>query len=360
MLNAVQIIQQQGRGLTVQQLHQLVKQQSQGGTIQQIIHTSQPTIIATVTQSQATPQMVTKVIATTATVQAPQLQQTIQGAAHIGGSSAAVTTVPVPASLISSLPQGQSSMTASIIKPGSVSGVEAVTAVQIHPISSINQSKLAGVAQNVVVAPVQSVQHVTVAAQGAQQQAHIPLVSQVVVSAAPVHTQTLQVTVPASNPVQAPLQHVNVQQVQSAHVTVSSQRGASSSPAPLTVTVTPNQPQPAVSATQGTTIAYTSTPPIQTHPAPPQTQPTDQASQQQQTVATILQTQRQAAAAQHTVQVQHTPSLQPSSQTIHIQSTGPIGQPATQGQPQTPTQSPQAQGKAGSYGLRTRTQSKPQ
>ena len=65
MLNAVQIIQQQGgtgaRSLTVQQLQQLMKQQPQG-TIQQIIHTSQPTIIATVTQSQQQPQMVTKVV----------------------------------------------------------------------------------------------------------------------------------------------------------------------------------------------------------------------------------------------------------------------------------------------------------
>lgn len=63
MLNAVQIIQQQSgaRSLTVQQLHQLMKQQPQG-TIQQIIHTSQPTIIATVTQSQQQPHMVTKVV----------------------------------------------------------------------------------------------------------------------------------------------------------------------------------------------------------------------------------------------------------------------------------------------------------
>ena len=348
MLNAVQVIQQPGR-LTVQQLQQLVKQQSQGGTIQQIIHTSQPTIIATVTQSQATPQMVTKVIPTTATVQAPQIQQTIQGAAQIVGSSATVTTVPVPSSLISSLPQGQSSVTASIVKPGTVSGIEAVTTVQIHSISSITQSKLTGVPQNVVVTPVQSVQHVTVAAQGGSQQAHIPAGSQVVVSASPAPTQTLQVTVPATTQVQTAVQHVNVQQAQAAHVTVGGQRGASGSPAPLTVTVTPNPPS--VSVTLGTAVTYTTTPPAQSH----QSHSADQASQQQQTVATILQTQRQAAAQQHTVQ--HTPSAQPSSQTIHIHSSA---QPATHGQPLTPTQSPQAQGKTGSYGLRTRNQTKPQ
>ena len=307
MLNAVQIIQQQGRSLTVQQLQQLVKQQSQGGaTFQQII-TSQPTIIATVTQSQTAPQMVTKVIATTATIQPTQIQQTLSA----GGLTVASTGSPsIPSSQLAALTQGQTSLTA-VVKPGTGGG-DSVTTVQIHPISSLSQSKLP---QNVVVTPMQ---HVT-----GSLQAHVPAASQVVVSATPAASQTLQVTVPATSLVQTQhgLPHVTVQQGH--RVTTAS---------PVTVTLTPTAP--AAGGVQGTPVTYTATPISHAGVGAVQT-PTE---------VTILQRQPSGGPS---VQIQHTPA-QPGSQTIHIQSPTASGQAA----------SPQ-HGKA-TYSMRTRNQSKPQ
>ncbi|XP_052801568.1 helicase SRCAP-like isoform X2 [Mya arenaria] len=325
MLNAVQIIQQQGRSLTVQQLQQLVKQQSQGATIQQIIHTSQPTIIATVTQSQATPQMVTKVIATTATIQPTQFQQTMPAscfAVAVSGSPT-VTSVPVSSSQLASLTQGQTSLTA-VVKPGSGSGgADAVTTVQIHPISSLSQSKLTGMAQNVVVTPIQ---HVTATHTGTVQ-AHVPAASQVVVSASPMASQTLQVTVPATSLVQT--QHGVP------HVTVQGHRAVSATNNPVTVTLTPTAPGGS-SQVQGSPVTYTATALSHGGGTPTQT-PAE---------VTILQRQ---PSGQQTVQIQHTPS-QTGAQTIHIQSQQSAGQAAS---PQT------SQAKA-TYSMRTRNQSKPQ
>lgn len=217
-------------------------------------------------------------------------------------------SVAVPSSHIVSLPQGQSSLTASIVKPGTA-GVEAITTVQIHPISSLTQSKLTGMAQNVVVTPVQ---HVTVAASGA-----VPSASQVAANP----TQTLQVTVPATSITQT---------LTGPQVTIQSQRGATASPAPLTVTVTPQ-------TTSQVQATYTATPVTQAQNTGGQQVVGEQ--------VTILQ--RQPAT---TVQVQHTPS----SQTLHIQS---AGQPAATGQASSPHTTPQ--GKA-TYSMRTRNQSKPQ
>lgn len=302
----------QRSGLTVQQLQQLITKQTQGGTIQQIFHSS-PTIIATVTQSQATPQIGAKVIATTATIQPTQIQQSVAGASVAGN-------VTVASSHLVSLSQGQSSLTASIVKPGPA---DSVTTVQIHPISSLTQSKLPGMTQNVVVTPVQ---HVTVAASGVTQQTNIQSVTQVVASP----SQTLQVTVPATSLVQTA----------SPHTLPQSQRATTGSPAPLTVTVTPN-PQN-TSQVQGTTVTYTAT---------PVTQPQSSGNQPQSVGEQVTILQRQPS-AQATIQVQHTPS-QPASQTIHIQSTG---QQAASGQVSPHTV---PQGKA-TYSMRTRNQSKPQ
>ena len=308
LLNAVQIVPQRSN-LTVQQLHQIISKQPF------LTSSQQPTIIATVTQSQAMPQMGTKVIVTTATIQSTQLHQTMQS----GAAATATGNVTVPSSHIVSLPQGQSSLTASIVKPGS-SGNEAVTTVQIHPISSLTQSKLTGLAQNVLVTPLQQV---TMAGSGATQ--HVVTAPQI--TAHP--TQTLQVTVPASSITQT---------LTGPHLALQSHRGVSGSPAPLTVTMTPTQ-QTTTQQVQGTTVTYTATPISQA----------SSASGQQQSLGeqvTILQ-------RQPTVQVQHTPS-QPASQTIHIQSSGQAG---VAGQAASSHTTPQ--GKT-TYSMRTRNQSKPQ
>lgn len=308
LLNAVQIIQQSGPGrLTVQQLQQLMKQN------QQMIHTSQPTIIASVTQQgvQAATQ-VPKVIATSATIQPTQIQQAVGGSGLVAASGS-VVTVPVQ---LTSLNQGQSPLTA-VVKPAG--GVEGATTVQIHP-SSLSQSKLNSVPQNVVVT---AVQH-TVTSQG-----HMPATSQVVVSGTTATGQTLQVTVPASSLVQSPSHHGGMP-----HVTVQGTRAVSASPSPITsVTLTPK----AAAAGSPATATYTATP-ITISAA------SSQPSGEQ---VTILQRQPSGT----TVHIQQVQS-QPSSQTIQIQSqvqSAPGGQVA----------SPQ-QGSKTAYSMRTRNQSKPQ
>lgn len=316
VVNTVQILNQRG-GLTVHQLTQLMSKNPQTAALQQIFHTSQPTIIATVTQGQTAPHMGTRVIATTATIQPTQIQQSLQSAAvSVAGA--------VPSSHMVSIPQGQSSLTASIVKPGSAGVVEAVTTVQIHPIASLTQTKLTGMAQNVVVTPVQ---HVTVASGGTSQPTHQSAVSQVV-AAAP--AQTLQ----ASTLPQTPTQHSGP------NVSIQSQRITTCTPTPLTVTVTPT-PQMTVQPAQGTTVTYTATPVSQPLAASTQSGAGDQ--------VTIL---RQPVSQQPTLQVQQTVS-QPTTQTVHVQ---PPGQ---QGTSQTASPHTTPQGKA-TYSMRTRNQSKPQ
>ena len=370
----VQFIQQQrGGSLTVQQLQQIMKQQ--------MIHTSQPTIIATMTQSPATPQMVTKVLTTTANLQQSQIQSGATSATVISGPAASTSSsspvvtlsqVSVPSLSITSLPAGQSSVTASIVKPVPGSGGETVTTVQIQPISSIGQqSKLAAVPQNVIVQPVQSIQHVTVAAPVVTQQQVQVAAQQVTVATPPQTGQTIQMTIPASNTGTA--QHITIPHT--SHVTVSAQKAVGTAASPMTVTVTPSPPQANTqSITIGTptltavTVAATSaqTQNVATISQSQQVSVSEQVTQQ--TVATILQ--RQPA-----VQVQRTAvtgaaatgTVQPSgSQTIHIQSpvsSQTVVQSGVQGQGQTGSQSPQTttpQGKSATYGVRTRNQSKPQ
>ena len=155
-LNAVQVIQQAaGRQLTVQQLSQIMKQQQQQGiqgTIQQIIaHPSQPTIIATVTQSQPTT-MVTKVLGSSVTptsnIQtisaATPLTVTQVSAAH--GAPTHLATLNVATS------GGQ----AGLVKQATVT-TETGATIQVHPLSTISQqTKLATIAQ--VTQPVQHIQ----------------------------------------------------------------------------------------------------------------------------------------------------------------------------------------------------------
>ncbi|XP_052268550.1 helicase domino-like isoform X1 [Dreissena polymorpha] len=310
LLGAVQIIQQSGPGrLTVQQLQQLMKQN------QQMIHTSQPTIIASVTQQgvQAASQL-PKVIATSATIQPTQIQQVVGGSGLVAASGASGSMVTVPVQL-TSLNQGQSPLTA-VVKPAG--GVEGATTVQIHP-SSLSQSKLTSVPQNVVVT---AVQHAVTS------HSHLPAASQVVVSGTTASGQTLQVTVPASSLMQSPPHPGSMP-----HVTVQGTRAVSASPSPVTsVTLTPK----AAALGSPATATYTATP-ITISAA------SSQSSGEQ---VTILQRQPSGT----TVHIQQVPS-QPGSQTIQIQSqvqSAPGGQVA----------SPQ-QGKT-AYSMRTRNQSKPQ
>ena len=154
------IPQQKGMQFTGQLLHQIVKQsQSQGATIQQIISgANQPTIIATVTQSQ--PQMVTKVSLTSS---APQGQvQTISGTSPITVTQvtpATRTHVPVTLNIAPvSMQQGGSatlqSGTATVLKPTAVTAVDqsaaASTAVPVHPIQTVAQQKMATISQSLV------------------------------------------------------------------------------------------------------------------------------------------------------------------------------------------------------------------
>ncbi|XP_041347993.1 helicase SRCAP-like isoform X2 [Gigantopelta aegis] len=154
------IPQQKGMQFTGQLLHQIVKQsqhQGQGATIQQIISgANQPTIIATVTQSQ--PQMVTKVSLTSSS---PQGQvQTISGTSPITVtqvSPATRTHVPVTLNIAPVSMQGGTvslqSGTATVLKPTAVTAVDqsaASTTVQVHPVQTVAQQKIATISQSLV------------------------------------------------------------------------------------------------------------------------------------------------------------------------------------------------------------------
>lgn len=146
----MQIIQQPtGQRLTVQtvqQLHQLVKQQQQqqpGVSIQQIIHTSsQPTIIATVPQSQPTAQMITKVLGA-----ASSQNSTTQIQAISTGTPISVSHVTSHQPVATLNVATASHQTTGVLKPVTVSTVTAEsvsqTGIQVTSVTPITQqSKL--------------------------------------------------------------------------------------------------------------------------------------------------------------------------------------------------------------------------
>ncbi|KAK3606446.1 hypothetical protein CHS0354_041388 [Potamilus streckersoni] len=339
LLNQVQIIQHQGgRSFTVQQLQQLMKQQQQAGgaTIQQIIHTSQPTIIATVTQGQTTPQMVTtRVIGTTAAPSTSHIH-TVTGSnpanvTHVSGANVvSITQTPVATLNVTSMSPIQSTVTASIVKPAMVTTVagETVTAVQIHPITSVTASKLASIPQNVVVQPVHQVQTQI----QSQVQASLPPVGQQVALTPTVHA------------------------VQTTTGALSQTPTATPTSAIMTVTVTPTPPpvhslavshssSPAqtVNLTPVTTLAQHLTPTtLSTQPV------TVSAQTVQQTVAAVLQP------VQPQASLEAQPQSQPQPQQIQMQAQ------MSQQQVSIQTQQQQQQSKSAPYAMRTRNQPKHQ
>ena len=292
-------------------------------------------------------------------------------------SSAANTTtpvislsqVPIPSLNIASVGAGQSSVTASIVKPAG--GTEGVTTVQIHPVSSLTQSKLV-VPQNVVVQPIQQISGTTTG------QTHVipaqSLSQHVTLSGTP--QGPVHVTVPAPSQVQ----HVTVatptqiQQAAIAHtqqsqvnVTVVSHPSTPTpNPGPMTVTVTPAPVTP--SPVQTPTPVHT---PVQasanvSFAAPSQTITLTPTSMSTQPVTVTDQTVQQTVAAVLQPRQQTQASAQPV--TTHTQaSTHGVAQP--QGQPQAQPsappqlatgQSPQPSGKPAPYAMRTRKQSERQ
>ena len=267
-----------------------------------------------------------------------------------------LSQVPIPSLNVASVGgAAQSTVTASIVKP--TGGSEGVTTVQIHPVSSLTQSKLV-MPQNVVV---QSLQQISGTTTG---QTHVipaqSLSQHVTLSGTP--QGPVHVTVPAPSQVQ----HVTVatptqiQQVAGTHtqpaqvnVTVVSHPSTPTPnpPGPMTVTVTPASVTPSPVHTPihtpvqaPATVSFAS--PSQTitlTPTSVSTQPvtvTDQTVQQ--TVAAVLQPRQQTQA-----------SAQPPAQTpstAQPQSTAPPTQQAT-------VQSPQPTGKSAPYAMRTRKQS---
>ncbi|OWF46679.1 helicase domino-like isoform X2 [Mizuhopecten yessoensis] len=211
-LNAVQIIQQPSTGQNVTyQLQQLVKRNPGSG----MIITSQPTIIATVTQGQQG-QLVHKVLSTSST-QSSHLQ-TITAASHPVAHATIVTGTPQMSVATLSLATASSQAT----KPTVVSTLSADPrqAVQVHSVAP-QQAKIATISQaaatsqtiqqiQVTPATLQQV-HTTVAAPAIQQ----PLTVTVAPSSqSPALTATILQTIPAPVQQEAPSAPQTATQIQ--------------------------------------------------------------------------------------------------------------------------------------------------
>ena len=226
-LNTVQIIPQphsaSGRPLT----YQLQQIMSTNKPHQGMIITSQPTIIATVTQSQPSGQIVTKVLTSSqGTIPASQIQ-TITAASPIQ-----VSQVSVPASVPTQIPVATISMAHPVqqitksVTMATVSNVSGTT-VQVHPVAT-QQARVTTLSQgSVVTQPIQQIQ-VTPSVSIQQQQPA---------------TQTIHVQ-PTTQTASAP--------------------AVSSIPSPLTLTVTPANQTPPPNVTLVQQQVSSSQPTIQT------------------------------------------------------------------------------------------------
>lgn len=225
-LSAVQIIPQPhgsapGRPLT----YQLQQIMSTNKPHQGMIITSQPTIIATVTQSQPSGQIVTKVLTSSqGTIPASQIQ-TITAASPIQ-----VSQVSVPASAPTQIPVATISMA--------------------HPVQQITKS--------VTMATVSNVSGTTVQVHPvATQQARVTTLSQGSVVTQPI--QQIQVTPSVSIQQQQPAtQTIHVQP------TTQTTSAVSSIPSPLTLTVTPANQTPPPNVTLVQQQVPSSQPTVQT------------------------------------------------------------------------------------------------
>ncbi|CAC5423288.1 EP400 [Mytilus coruscus] len=156
-LNTVQIIPQpqsaSGRPLT----YQLQQIMSTNKPHQGMIITSQPTIIATVTQSQPSGQIVTKVLTSSqGTIPTSQIH-TISAASpaisHVTVAASAPTQIPV-ATISMAHPSQQVAKSVTVATVGNVSG----NTVQVHPVAT-HQARVATLSQASIVAqPVQQIQ----------------------------------------------------------------------------------------------------------------------------------------------------------------------------------------------------------
>lgn len=226
-LNTVQIIPQphsaSGRPLT----YQLQQIMSTNKPHQGMIITSQPTIIATVTQSQPSGQIVTKVLTSSqGTIPASQIQ-TITAASPIQ-----VSQVSVPSSVPTQIPVATISMAHPVqqitksVTMATVSNVGGTT-VQVHPVAT-QQARVTTLSQgSVVTQPIQQIQ-VTPSVSIQQQQPA---------------TQTIHVQ-PTTQTASAP--------------------AVSSIPSPLTLTVTPANQTPPPNVTLVQQQVSSSQPTIQT------------------------------------------------------------------------------------------------
>ncbi|KAK3083777.1 hypothetical protein FSP39_003020, partial [Pinctada imbricata] len=235
-LNAVQIIQQPpgagGRHLTYQ-LQQIVQNSKS------MIITSQPTIIATMTQSQQpTGQLVTKVVGTAPTAQI----QTIASSVPLAGGTA-VTAVATPVTHSQGAVATLSvAGTGQVNKPVTITTVtqqDSGQAVQVHPVASATtqqQPAQGGVTQQTV-----------------PQQATLTPQQQKVVTLAQGNQQVQQLQVTSGN----------LQQIQVSHSSSTPQPQQVAPPAPITMTVTlatpapataPSVPLPPQSVVQGNTV----------------------------------------------------------------------------------------------------------
>ncbi|XP_052073827.1 helicase domino-like isoform X2 [Mytilus californianus] len=165
-LNTVQIIPQpqsaSGRPLT----YQLQQIMSTNKPHQGMIITSQPTIIATVTQSQPSGQIVTKVLTSSqGTIPTSQIH-TISAASpvisHVTVAASAPTQIPV-ATISMAHPSQQVAKSVTVATVGNVSG----NTVQVHPVAT-HQARVATLSQASIVA--QPVQQIQVTPSGSVQQ----------------------------------------------------------------------------------------------------------------------------------------------------------------------------------------------
>lgn len=221
-LNTVQIIPQpqsaSGRPLTYQLQQIMSTNKPHQGSM---IITSQPTIIATVTQSQPSGQIVTKVLTssqgTIPTSQIHTLSAASPAISQVSVAASAPTQIPV-ATISMAHPSQQVAKSVTVATVSNVSG----NTVQVHPVAT-HQARVATLSQASIVAhPVQQIQ-VTPSGSSVQQPAtiHVHSTSQPSTGTVVSHTSSpLTLTVTPANQIPPPNVTLIQQQVPVSQTTV--------------------------------------------------------------------------------------------------------------------------------------------
>ncbi|XP_064613460.1 helicase SRCAP-like isoform X3 [Liolophura sinensis] len=290
--------------ITLQQFVKQQQQQNQGATIQQIItsvapstQTTQPTLIATVTQAQP---MVAKVSLATAPA-TTQMQAITQASSLTLGSQVSVTTQPSVATLSLTAASPQSTPTG-VVQSVNVTSAGSPT-VQMQPLQtvSVGQAKLTNIAHAVPQARVTQVVHQQVQP---SQVTGIGRTHTIAAQTPPVAAQQVVVTAATDSPqIQAQIQRATASALLASQAPAAATQQAAPATAPHTVTLASvgQQAQPAQVAQQQTVQAQpltqtlpvlsqaqavatpgTASPQVTPHVVTPATPQTVQQQQQQQ------------------------------------------------------------------------------